>query len=175
MSVQPVSKYNLCSVKELNLIQYMWNIFGLKKGDVGGMCTQRGVGGNRRAFDQCPLRIGGELCQIGGGVPLCHNNYARWPGQEAVGGARKPGAREKWRYLKWWCFSSRGIWITFWQKVCVVIRLDMDTMGPVSSWGSAFLATCQSERTRFLSLQGSNKLNLWCNTTKYTHWGDWFN
>lgn len=69
--------------------------FWPRKGDVGGMCTQRAVGGNGRAFEQCQLGIGGELHQIGGAVPLHHHNYARRPGQAAVRGAREPGAREK--------------------------------------------------------------------------------
>lgn len=56
---------------------------------------QRGVGGNRRVFEKCPLCIGGELHQIGRAVPLRHHNHARRPGQEAVRGAREPGAREK--------------------------------------------------------------------------------
>lgn len=171
MSVQPALNYN-CAVWKSWIWSYTCDTFLPWKGDMGGMCTQRGVGGNRRAFEQCPLCIGCELHQIGGAVPLRHHNYARWPGQEAVRGAREPGAREKWRYLKWRCFSSRGIWTSSFQKVCVVLRLDMDTMGPVSSWGSAFPATCRSETARFLSLQGSNfKLKLCCNTTKCTHWG----
>lgn len=101
-------------------VTHVW----LWKGDVGRLCTQGGVGGNRRAFDQRLLCISGELHQAGRAVPLRHHHHARWPGQEAVRRAREPGAREKWRYLKWWCMSVLGIQISSWQKVCVWFSLS---------------------------------------------------
>lgn len=93
----------------------------LWKGDVGGVRAQRGAGRNGCAFTQRPVCIGGELHQTGGAVPLRHHHHARSSGQEAVGGATEPGAREKWRYLKWWCFSIRGIWSSNKKCVCVCV------------------------------------------------------
>lgn len=110
-----------CHVRELNVTSGACDTFlaWLWKGDVGGMRTPRGVGGNRRASDERPLCIGGELYQTGGGVPLCHHYNAGGPGQEAVRRARKPGAREKWRYLRWGCISSWAPWSSSWLKsVC---------------------------------------------------------
>lgn len=77
------------------------------KGDVGGVRSQGGAGGSRRASGERALCVSGELHQTGGAVPLCHHNHARRVGQEGVRGAGEPGAGEEWGYAKWSsCFLS---------------------------------------------------------------------
>lgn len=62
---------------------------------MGAVCSQRGAGGSWGAFGGRPLRLGGELHQTGGAVPLRHHNHAGRTGPEAVGRAREPGAGEE--------------------------------------------------------------------------------
>lgn len=132
------------------------------KRDVGGVCSQRGAGGSRGAFGERRLCVSGELHQTGRAVPLRHYIHARSTRQEAVRRAREPGTREEWRYVRrnsvFYEFQWGGGGHTHPPEQLIMCgpfpaRLDLDAVGPVSSWEAALPATGWSETTRLPAVQ----------------------
>lgn len=130
--------------------------------DVGGMRSPRGSGRSRGASGERPLRLGGELHPAGGAVPLRNHNHAGRTGPEASGRAGKPGAREERR-----CAAGRGLFVVLFVSLSrsgahrgLFCRLDLDSLGRVSSRAAALPAAGQSEATGLPTVQKHRDMNL---------------